>query len=356
MNKAGMDVDLREKLRRLSSTPGVSGFEEPIRAVVREEFAALGAEVSEDRLGNVIALKKGEGEGPHPRVLVAAHLDEIGLIVTSIEEDGFLRFIPVGGVDPRVLVAQEVVVHGRRPLPGVIGAKPPHVQDEDENKLAYPLDKLYVDVGLSSARAREEVRIGDPVTLKEGFVSLAADRVAGKAFDDRAGVAALFVCLEELGRRSHRADVYLVATVGEETGYRGATTAAFALAPDVAVAVDANFAEEQPIRVASELGKGPALSIGPPCHPRLMAHFEEAAKALGLPYQLDPEPEPRGTDAYALQVARAGAPTMLVSVPVKSMHTVVEVVTLGDIEAAGRLLAEAFARLEPGLVEGWQCL
>ncbi len=350
-----MDLDLREKLERLSLTPGVSGFEEPVAAVVREEFAALGAEVSQDRLGNVIALKRGEGEGPRPRILLAAHLDEIGLVVTAVEEDGFLRFLPVGGVDPRVLVAQEVVVHGRRALPGIIGAKPPHIQEEGEEKKAYPLDRLYVDVGLSADRAREEVRVGDPVTLAARFVSLAGDRVAGKAFDDRAGVVSLLVCLEELRRRPHAADVYAVATVGEETGYRGAATAAFGLAPEAAVALDGNFAEDEPDRIPSELGKGPALGLGPHLHPGLLAHFETAARDLGLPYQLDAEPNPRGTDAYALQVARCGVPTMLISFPLRSMHTAVEVVSLADLEWTGKLLAEGVARLDRRLLEGWQC-
>ncbi|MDI6870997.1 MAG: M20/M25/M40 family metallo-hydrolase [Bacillota bacterium] len=349
-------MDLREKLTRLSTTPGVSGFEDPVAAVVWEEFAALDAEVSRDRLGNVIALKRGEGEGPRPRVLLAAHLDEIGLIITAVEDDGFLRFLPVGGIDPRVLVAQEVVVHGRRPVPGIIGAKPPHIQDGDEQKQAYPREKLYIDVGLPAARAREEIRVGDPVTLAGRFFSLAGDRVAGKAFDDRVGVASLLVCLEELGRRPHVADVYAVATVGEETdGYRGATAAAFALAPDAAVAIDVDFAEEEPNRTPAELGKGPSLAIGPPVHPRVWEHFAATARGLGLPHQFSAEPDPRGTDAYALQVARAGVPTMLLGIPVRNMHTAVEVVSLADVEATGRLLAEAVARLDRRLVEGWQC-
>lgn len=349
-------MDLREKLERLSTTPGVSGFEDPIAAVVREEFAGLGAEVSRDRLGNVIALKRGEGEGPHPRLLLAAHLDEVGLIVTAVGDDGFLRFAPVGGLDPRVLVAQEVVVHGKRPWPGIIGARPPHIQDADEQKKAYPLDKLYIDVGLSASRAREEIAVGDPVTLAGRFVSLAGDRVAGKALDDRAGVASLLVCLAELRRRSHVADVYAVATVGEETaGYRGAATAAFALAPDAAVAIDVDFAEEEPDRTPCELGKGPSLAIGPPVHPGFRAHFEGVARDLGLAYQTGAEPSPRGTDAFALQVARSGVPTMLVGIPLRSMHTVVEVASLADVEATGRLLAEAVARLDQRVVEGWQC-
>lgn len=325
-------------------------------SLVREEFAALGAEVRLDRLGNVIALARGEGEDPRPRILLAAHLDEIGLIVTAVEDDGFLRFLPVGGVDPRVLVAQEVVVHGRRPVVGIIGAKPPHVQEADEQKEAYPLDKLYIDVGLSATRAREVVAVGDPVTLVGPFVSLAGDRVAGKALDDRAGVASLLVCLNELGRCRHEADVYAVATVGEETaGYRGATVAAFGLEPDVAVAVDVDFAEEQPDRAPSELGKGPSVGIGPHLHRGLSAHLETVARETGLPCQTDVEPTPRGTDAFALQVARAGRPTGLISIPLRHMHTPAEVVSLGDVEATGKLLAEAVARLDRRTVEGWQC-
>jgi endoglucanase len=351
-----MDLDWRAKLARLSAAPGVSGFEHAVAEVVREEFAALGAEVSRDRLGNVIALRRGQGEGPRPRVLLAAHQDEIGLMVTAVEETGFLRFLPVGGVDPRILVSQEVVVLGRRPLPGIIGATPPHIQEEDEQKQAYPLDKLYIDVGLPASRAREEIRVGDPVTLTGRFLSLAGDRVAGKALDDRAGVVSLLICLAELGRRSHLADVYAVATVGEESaGYRGATTAAFALEPAVAVAVDVDFAEEEPDRAPAALGKGPVLAVGPPVHPGLRDYFAAVARDLGLPHQWRAEPNPKGTDAYALQIARAGVPTMLVGLPLRNMHTPVEVVSLGDLAATGKLLAEAVARLDRRLVEGWQC-
>ncbi|MGE5554203.1 MAG: M42 family metallopeptidase [Betaproteobacteria bacterium] len=349
-------MDLRQKLARLSGAPGVSGFEDPVAEVVRQEFAALGARTTRDRLGNVIGLKQGEGEGPHPRVLLAAHLDEIGLIVTEIEDGGFLRFLPVGGVDPRILIAQEVIVHGRRPVAGLIGAKPPHVQESEEQQQAYSLDKLYIDVGLPTSRVREEIRIGDPVTLAGSFTALAGDRVAGKAFDDRAGVVSLLVCLAELSRRPHLADVYAVATVGEETaGYRGATGAAFALEPDAAVAVDVDFAEEEPDRAPSELGKGPVLGIGPPVHPGWRRHFEAVARELGLPHQFSAEPNPRGTDAYALQVARCGVPTVLVGIPLRNMHTPVEVVSLTDLDVTGKLLAEAIVRLDRRLVEGWQC-
>jgi endoglucanase len=287
--------------------------------------------------------------------LLAAHLDEVGLLITKVEADGFLRFTPVGGLDPRVLVAQEVVVHGRRPLVGIIGARPPHIQTPEESRQAYPLERLYIDVGLEGPAAREAVRVGDPVTMAARFVRLAGGRVAGKALDDRAGVVTMLACLADLAARRHLADVYAVATVGEETTGRGAFAAAYALEPQVAVAIDVNFAEDQPDRTATRLGRGPGLVAGPVAHPGLFRHFEAAARETGLPFQVDADPSPKGTDAYVLQVARAGAPTMLVDVPLLNMHTPVEVACLADLAATGSLLAEAIARLDWARLEELRC-
>jgi endoglucanase len=287
--------------------------------------------------------------------MLAAHMDEIGLMVTGVEDDGFLQFRPVGWVDPRVLPAQEVVVHGRRPLPGLIGAKPPHVQEAGEREKAYPLEQLYIDVGLTADEARASVRVGDVVTIHRPFVRLQGEYVAGKAFDDRAGVVSTLVCLEELASRHHAADVFVVATAQEEPGIRGSLPATFGVMPDVGIAIDVTFADEVEGGPRASLGKGPAIAIGPHVHPGLLERFLAVAQDLRVPYQLDPAPSPGGTDAYNIQVARAGVPTILVSIPQRNMHTSVELLTCDDIRLTGRLLAGFIQSVDRAFTEGLLC-
>ncbi|MGE5509563.1 MAG: M42 family metallopeptidase [Chitinophagales bacterium] len=348
-------MDVRAVLEELSLLPGVSGYEEPVAEAIRRRFEELKMEVRQDRFGNLIALRRGEGAEPRPKVMLAAHMDEIGLMVTGFADGGFLRFRPVGAVDPRVLPAQEVVVHGRRDLMGIIGAKPPHVQEAGEREKAYQLDQLYIDVGLTEEEARAAVRVGDVVTIHRPFVRLQGEYVAGKAFDDRAGVVAMLVCLEELGLRRHEADVLAVTTAQEEPGIRGSLPATFGVLPDVGIAIDVTFADESESGPRADLGKGPAIAIGPHVHPGLLDRFLEVAQDLRVPYQLDPAPSPGGTDAFNIQIARAGVPTILVSIPQRNMHTSVELLTCEDIRLTGRLLAGFIQSVDRGFTEGLLC-
>lgn len=348
-------MDAKAILAELSMLPGVSGHEAPVAAAVRNHLERLGAEVREDRLGNLIALKKGEGPEPRPKVMLAAHMDEIGLIVTKVEPEGFVRFSAVGWYDPRVLPAQEVVIHGRRDLHGIIGAKPPHVQEEGERGKSYPMEELYIDLGLSGDEARSLVRVGDIITIHRPFVELAGNFVAGKAFDDRAGVVATLVCLEELQKARHQADVYVVATAQEEPGIRGSITSAYGVMPEIGIAIDVTFAEEDAGGTKADLGKGPAIAIGPHVHPILHERFLEVARDLNLPYQVDPSPSPGGTDAYTIQVAQSGVPTILISIPQRNIHTSVEVVTMDDIKSTGRLLAGFIQVVDRAFTEGLLC-
>ena len=343
-------MDIAPLLKRLSEAKGVSGYEDEVRAIVAEEFGRYADEVRTDKMGNVIALKKGQGRGR--RIMLASHMDEIGLIVTRIEE-GFLRFTSVGGFDDRVLLGQEVVVHGRRDLPGVIGSRPPHVLSEEEREKIIPKEKLFIDVGLPPEEVERLVRVGDLVTIWRRFTRLGGDFVVGKAFDGRAGVAAIAVCLEALASAEHLWDVYAVATVQEEVGLRGATTSAYGLAPDMAIAIDVGFGRQPGVSEAEtiEMGKGPAIAFGPNIHPKLYQALVEVARELEIPYQVEPIPGRSGTDAWAIQVTREGIPTALLSIPLRYMHTSVETLSLGDVERTGRLVAGFIERLDEEFME-----
>ena len=338
-------------LKRLSEASGVSGYEDLVRDIVLDAFAPHADEVSTDALGNVIALKKGTGPEPRPTLMIATHMDEIGLIVSEVEKE-FIHFQQVGGYDDRVLLGQEVTVHGRRDLPGVIGARPPHVLPAAERDKPIPSDKLLIDVGLSQPELKELVRIGDLVTMRAETIELQGNLLTGKALDNRASVVAAAVCLDELERLRHTCDVYAVITVQEEVGVKGAITSAYALNPDVGIAVDVTFGKQPntPDEHTYDLGKGPVVAIGPNFHPKVQQGLMDAAKSIEMDYQIEPEARPGGTDAYAVQITRQGIPTGQISIPLRNMHTPVETVSIKDVERVGRLLATFAARLDAGFL------
>lgn len=340
-------------LRRLSEADGVSGYEQAVREIVSAEFGRFADEVWVDTLGSVIAFKKGSGPEPRRSLLIATHMDEIGLIVSDIEE-GFLHFQQVGGYDDRVLLGQEVRVHGRRELPGIIGARPPHVLPAGERDKPIPSDRLLIDVGLAADEIGQWVRVGDLVTMNRNLVELKGGLLSGKALDNRASVAASVVCLEALAKIHHSWDVIAVATVQEEVGYKGAITSVYGLQPDVGIAVDVTFGKQPgaPDEYTHELGKGPVLAIGPNFHPKLQQALEDAAKRMEIPYDLEPDPRPGGTDAFAIQITREGIPAGLIGIPLRNMHTPVETVSAKDVERTGRLLAGFIAGLDETFMPG----
>ncbi|MEW6546984.1 MAG: M42 family metallopeptidase [Bacillota bacterium] len=349
-------MEVREFLERVTAAAGVSGFEGPVASLIREAWGPLTDEIRTDAMGSLIA-RRAPRNGDRPlRVMMAAHMDEIGLMVTRVEEGGFLRFTSVGGFDRRVLPAQEVVVHGRRDLPGVIGVKPPHLLPREEAEKPYKMEDMYIDVGLDEDQVRELVQVGDAITVGGRYASLQGELASGKAMDDRAGVATLYACLQELARLQHPHDVFLVATVQEEVGLKGAVTSAYGIAPDVAVAVDVEFAEQPglPEDQTVELDKGPMIAVGPNVHPYVFSVLEKVAKDEGIPHQVRVVPGPSGTDAWAIQVTREGIPTGLVGIPLRYMHTSVEVVSVADIKRAGRLLARFVMALDPAALAGWR--
>lgn len=344
-------MDIVPLLKRLSEASGVSGYEHEVRTIVQEQFGHYADEIRTDLLGNVVALKKGTGPEPHPAIMLATHMDEIGLIVSKLEE-GFIHFQQVGGYDDRVLLGQEVVVHGQQDLPGIIGARPPHVLPRGERDKPIPSDKLLIDVGLSSQELCKLVRVGDLITMNRDLVELKGDFVTGKALDNRVSIVAAAVCLEELARLHHQWDVYAVATVQEEIGLKGAITSTYGLQPDVGIAIDVTWANQPhtPDEYTYDLGKGPAIGYGPNFHPKLQEALVETAKALEMSYHLEPLARPGGTDAYAIQISRAGIPTGQICIPQRNMHTPVEIVSVKDIGRTGRLLAAFIARLDGDFV------
>lgn len=350
-------MEIKQVFRALSEASGVSGYEQNL-ALPLQEGCPWADEIRRDALGNVIMLKRGQGTEPRPKVMLAAHMDEIGLIITKIEKDGFLRFGTIGGFDQRVLLAQEVVVHGRKPLTGIIGAKPPHIQTSGEQSKAVKMEDLFIDVGFDDQeQAQELVRIGDVVTLKREVLDLQGSSMAGKAFDDRAGVATILECFKVLSQVTHHADVYGVATVQEEVGLRGAVTSTYGIVPDLGIAIDVGFGDSPglPESDTIKLSGGPGIAIGPHVHPKVHSRMVATAKEWNVSFTLDPSPYPGGTDTYAMQVARAGVATILLSIPLRYMHTPVETLDYEDVKRTGRLMAMFIAGLDNEFVEGLTC-
>ncbi len=333
-------------LKELTELPGISGHEDAIRARLVELFAPLADDVRVDPLGNVIALRRGT-DGLGRRLMLAAHMDEIGLVVTKLDR-GFLRFTTIGGINARVLPSQDVIVHGKRDLPGIVASRPPHVLPPASRKENIPSNELFVDVGLGAAELSELVSVGDVISIQRETIQLGQGKATGKAFDNRACLVALVLALHRLQDVRHTWDIYAVATVQEEVGLRGAVTSTFGVAPDVGIALDVTFAD-QPGAASDETlawDKGAAIALGPNIHPNVYAKLVDTAKSNEIPYVVEVLPGNTGTDAWAMQVTQAGIPTGLVSIPIRSMHTPGETIVLRDIERTARLLADFAAGLD----------
>jgi len=342
-------------LKKLSEASGPSGYEGAARKIVRSLWEPLADDVRTDALGNLIALQKGSGPEPRPVIMAAAHLDEIALIVTEIEK-GFLRFYSLGGVDRRILLGLEVIVHGKRDLYGIIGTRPPHVLPPSERSKVLFWDKLFIDVGLPEEEVKDLIRVGDHITFSTPLLELRNGLVSGKAFDNRASVTALTLALETLGHQEHAWDFCAVATVQEEVGLYGAITSAYGVAPQLAIALDVTFAKQHDDSAAGvfELDKGPTIAIGPNFHPQVVEQLRKTAGALEIPHYIEPVAGRSGTDAWGIQIAREGIPTGLLGLPTRYMHQPVETMSLRDIERTGRLLAHFVARLDSDFRPQWE--
>lgn len=338
-------TDLLPFLKQLISAPGLSGYETPVCDLIEAAWRPLTDELRLSRLGSLHGLRRGRLPEPRPSLMLAAHMDAIGLMVSGIL-DGFLQVAPIGALDPRVLPGQLVTVHGRQDLPGVIVQPPAHLLPEDF--AGAPSAKwMLVDTGLPADQVEALVRLGDRISFAQPPLELGGGYIAGHSLDNRASVAALTGCLAALRQRPLDWDVWIVATTQEEVTMAGARTSAFEIHPTLAVAVDVTFgrAPGSPANKTYPLGGGPTLGWGPVIHPTLYRFFEQTAKRLEIPYNMEIMPRYTGTDGDYLQVAHSGVPTMVVSIPLRYMHTPVEVVSLQDIERTSRLLAEFAANL-----------
>ncbi len=336
-----MKEDMKAFLKEMISSAGLSGHEGVVRGMVERKWAGLVDEVQISRLGSVEGLKKGSGAEPRKSVLLAGHIDAIGLMVTGIEGE-FLRITDVGGVDARVMPGQEVVVHGREELRGVVVQPPDRLVEGHRAGAPFGLDKLYVDVGLEAEGVKEKVRAGDLVSFGQKPLELGEGVMSGHTMDDRAAVAAITICLEILQKRVHQWDVWAVATVQEEVSYGGAYTSGYGLQPTLGIAIDVTHAKGPGTgeKSIAEMGKGVVLGMGPNVHPWMYRKMKELAEELELTHQDEMMPTHSGTDGFALQVARGGRPSMVLSIPLRYMHTPVETLSLKDVERVGRLLAE----------------
>ncbi len=347
--------DRLEFLERLLEEPGPSGFESRAARVWRKEAESFAGRVWSDVHGNSFAEVGGE---VRPRVMLAGHVDEIGLQITHVDEKGFLYFDGIGGWDPQVIVGQRVKVLGRDgDVPGVVGKKPIHLVKPDERKRASEIHDLWVDLGATSAEEVAElgVRVGDPMVLAPGFVRLAGDRIASRAIDNRVGA---YVVLEALRLLADdpppSASAVAVATVQEEIGYSGggARSSAFALDPQAALVVDVTFSTDVPDANKKELGShdlggGPVLTRGSAVHPLVFERLLEVARQEEIPHTIQAAPRSSRTDADGIFMVRSGVPTGLISIPNRYMHSPNEVIATEDLVRAARLIAGFVRSLEP---------
>ncbi len=320
---------MKTLLKKLVETSSPSGYEEKIRAVIRSEIEGAADEMRVDALGNIIARKRTkDGKA---RLMLAAHMDEIGVMVTHVDENGFVRFTNVGGVFPRNCIGGHVRFLNDHF--GVIG-----IEREDNRREVPPLDKMYIDVGASS-RSGCPVKVGDVAVFERPFLDL-GDRIVSKAMDDRIGVAVLIKTLQEMKESAY--DVYFVFTVQEEIGTRGATTAAYGIDPHIGVAVDVTLTGDTPkcAKMDVALGKGPAIKVrdtGMLADPRIVDWMAGAAKKASIPYQLEVL-DGGTTDARSIQVTRSGVPTGCLSIPTRYVHSPSEMVDYNDLQNGVKLL------------------
>jgi putative aminopeptidase FrvX len=349
-----LDVQSLEFLKRLLDAPGPSGFEARAARVWREEAGSIADEVTADVSGNSLATLNPGGA---PRVMLAGHIDEIGLMVTHIDDDGYLYFEGIGGWDPQVLVGQRVkLLSSHGDVMGVIGKKPIHLIKGDEKDKASKIESLWIDIGAKDREAakRRGVRVGDPAVIDATLLELDEELIASRAIDNRIGAFVVLEALRLLADDTPSAQVTAVATTQEEIGYSGggARTSAYRIEPEVALVVDVTFATDAPGVEKKELGDhklggGPVLGRGSAAHPVVFDRLVAVAEREGIPYTIAAQARYTATDADAIYLSRTGVATGLISVPNRYMHSPNEVVSRSDLEQAARLIAAFVRELKP---------
>ena len=338
-----------ELLKKLSDAHGISGFEGNIRAIIKEEVKGFVDEIQEDSNGNLIAIR----HGPGLKVMIASHMDEIGFMVQYVTESGFIKFVPIGGWYAPSAHTRRVIVHGTKgPVYGVIGSKPPHVMEAEDRKKPVELKHMFIDIGCSTAEEVEElgIEVGAPITMDAELVQLAGSRVTGKALDNRAGV---YILIEALKQMETPHTVYGVFTAQEEVGLKGARGAAFSIEPDIAIAIDVTIPGDHPGITKEEapvlMGEGPVIGIvnaagrGLISDPKLIAWLRKAGDSENIAYQLEVS-DGGNTDASAINLVRAGIPSVPLSVPTRYIHSPVEVLDTKDLESTMQLIIAALKK------------
>jgi putative aminopeptidase FrvX len=339
-------LSINENLEKLSNACGVTGRETEVRELMIRLMTPYADEIVVDKLENVIAIKKGKSNCQ--KIMLAAHMDEVGLMVKTITKDGFLQFAKMGGIDDRILPAQRVMVYSKnRVFPGIIGSKPPHIQKEEERKKIITSDELFIDVG---AEGKDDalamgLAVGDPVGFDVKYVTLGKELVMGKAFDNRSGCAVMVEALKLL--ENVDCTVCAVGTVQEEVGLRGAAAAAFGVDPDLAIVLDVTIAGDSPgikeFDTNLKIGKGPALCIsdsGMITHPRILKWLMESAEEQKIPYQIEAGLM-GSTDAARIYLTKQGIPSGNISIPTRYIHSPVGITNLKDLENSAKLTVAA---------------
>ena len=343
-------MSIAQNLEKLSNAQGVAGREDEARNLMVKLLKPYADEVTVDRMENVVAVKKGKKNGL--KVMLAAHMDEVGLMVKNITKEGFLQFTKMGGIDDRILLAQKVnILTGKVTLPGIIGAKPPHIQKEEERKKIVAYDEMFIDIGAESRDDAKKmgVKVGDAIAFDPFYAKVGKDTVMGKAFDDRTGCAVMIETLKQLNETD--CTVYAVGTVQEEVGLRGAVTSTFNVDPDVGIALDVTIAGDVPgvreFDTTVKMGKGPALSVsdsGLITHPKVLRWLVETATENKIDYQM--ETGLMGTtDAARMALSRSGVPSGTISIAARYIHSPIGMVSLKDLEDCARLATLAVQKI-----------
>jgi len=341
-------------LKDLTEAPSPSGFEQPAAKVFKEFVKADADKVETNVMGSVHALLKAKGKAGGPSVMLAGHIDEVGMMVNWITPEGFIAFKAIGGVDAAILPGMRVDVHTKAStLRGVMGRMPIHLIEDDQRKTVTKIEKLFIDLGLPAERVKALVRVGDPITYGVGFETFGDGMAVSRAFDDKMGAYICARVLQEVKKAGGaKGDLIAAATVQEELGLRGGHTSAYGVDPDVGIALEVGHATDYPDvdkrnHGEASCGKGPIIARGANINPVLFDLLVAAADKAKVPYQIGAEPRGTGTDANAIQLSRGGKATALISVPLRYMHTPTEVLALSDIEDSVKLLTRFVLDLDP---------
>lgn len=334
---------MQKLIQKLSDLRGTSGHEYRINQEIADMLKPYCDNVRIDELGSVIAYR-GCGKENAPKVMIEAHMDEIGLLVTSITDEGFVTFTNAGGVDERILPSLEVIIHGKQDVAGIIGIPPISESDSDKS---FKVKQLAIDTALPPEKIKELVQVGDSITLPQSVGMLSDEQFSAKTMDDRASLAAIITVMQNLKNENLNCDVYAVAAVMEEVGCRGGKTTSFGINPDMAIAIDVTHGiTPDNSENAVEIGKGTALSKGPNIHPKLAERLEKTAQDNNIFCAIEIDGGATGTDAWEIQVSGGGIPTALMSIPLKYMHTAVETLAISDVKDTARVITEFIKGLE----------